>query len=399
MKPQSPKGYQLTEEEQMIKDTVHAFAKKALRPAAPEYDRREEPAERVPRKELEQALSTNGLGLGMAFVPSDYDGSGYGLRELSLIAEELAWGDLGFVYSALGNMHSVPAIVSRGTSEQKRKWLPAIVGGDAAGILVSAALTEPDTGSNLFSTDPQGGIQTSAHLEGRQYRLNGPKCFINMAGLSDLYLVWARTAPFKDAADGELSVFMVPSDTPGLKIGKIEDFMGIKTAQLGEVILEDCRISADNLLGSVGDGLQIAFDTLPLVETLMGAAAVGISQAAFEAAKTYAAQRITGKHPINQHQAVAHKLVDMNMMIEATRSLVWRSACMHDGGLPDVKLSLMCKVFGSETAQRVTADAVQIVGAYGYSREFPVEKYMRDAKSLQVNGPDLVMRNHLSLFI
>ncbi len=398
MKPQTiNKGYRQTKEEQMIKKTMHEFAKKEIRPAAFDCDKQTDSKKNIPWKELNQALSSDGLGLGMAFIPTDYDGSGYGLREQSIIAEELAWGDLGFLYTAMGNMHSVPCLVSKGTVEQKRTWLPEIIGSGSPGKLVSAALTEPNTGSNHFSTDPQSGIQTSAEFDKGEYILNGQKCFVNMAGLSDIYLVWARLKT--NTAEGKLSVFIIPEGTPGLKIGKIENLMGIKTAQLGEVIIENCRIPADNLLGTQGDGMQIVFDTVPTVMTLMGAASIGLSRAAFEIAKAYAAERRTGNVPINQYQAVSHKLVDMSMMIEAAKSLVWRSACKSDSGEPDYKLSLMCKIFGSETAQRVTADAVQILGAYGYSREFPVEKFMRDAKSLQVNGPDMVMRNHLSLLI
>ncbi len=394
MKLQRNKGYLQTEEEKMIKNAVNEFAQNEIRRAAVDCDKQTDSKKRIPWAELNKALSSEGLGLGMAFIPADHGGSGYGLRELSLIVEEIAWGDLGFVYTAMGNMHSVPCIVSKGNVEQKRKLIPDILGNGSPGKLVSAALTEPNTGSNHFSPDPQFGIQTTAELVGDQYILNGEKCFINMAGLSDLYLVWARLKT--NSPDDEISVFIVPADTPGLKIGKIEDLMGVKTAQLGEVIFDDCRIPMDNLLGNPGHGMKIAFDTVPLVMTLMGAASVGLSRAAFESAKAYASDRTTESITINQYQAVSHKLVDMEMMIEATRSLVWRSACKNDSGVPDFKLSLMCKILGSETAQRVTADAVQILGAYGYSREFPVEKFMRDAKSLQVNGPDLVMRNHLS---
>ncbi len=394
MKLQRNKSYLQTKEEKMIKIAIHEFAKKEIRPAAVECDKQTDSKKRIPWTELNKALASDGLGLGMAFIPADHGGSGYGLRELSLIVEELAWGDLGFVYTAMGNMHSVPCIVSKGTVEQKRRWFPEIIGNGSPGKLVSAALTEPNTGSNHFSADPQSGIQTTAELVGGQYVLNGQKCFINMAGLSYLYLVWARSKT--KTSEGEISIFVVPAKTPGLKVGKIEDLMGIKTAQLGEVMFDDCRIPMDNILGTQEDGMKIAFDTVPLVMTLMGAASVGLSRAAFESAKAYASERITGSIPINQYQAVSHKLVDMDMMIEATRSLVWQSACKSDSGEPDFKLSLMCKILGSETAQRVTADAIQIIGAYGYLREFPVEKYMRDAKSLQVNGPDLVMRNHLS---
>ncbi len=399
MKHSEDKGYSLTGEEKMIKKTVHEFAKKEIRPAAVECDRQSGAVERIPRKALKKALSDNGLGLSMAYVPLEYGGSGYGLREQALIVEELAWGDLGFVYTSMGNMHSVPTILGRGTEEQKRRWLPVIMGEASEEILVSAALTEPNTGSNVFSTEPGSGIQTTAILDNGEYVLNGQKCFINNAGLSDLYLVWAQTETKKDPSKSGISVFFVPAETAGLKVGRIEDMMGIRTAQLGEVIFEDCRVPAENLLGSEGDGLQAAMDTVPSVMTLMGAAAVGVSRAAFESAKEYAAQRVTENSPIIQHQAVSHKLVDMNIAIEAARSLVWRSACVNDQGGPNLQLPLMSKVFGSETAQRVTADAVQITGAYGYSREFPVEKYMRDARSLQVNGPDMVMRNNLALFL
>ncbi len=283
--------FNLTKEQKMLEDTVHNFAEKEIRPASIECDRKLKPEERILRKELDLALSARGLGLGMAFIPAQYGGADYGLHEQVLIAEELAWGDLGFLYSVMGNMHSVPAIINQGTEEQKRRWLPAIAGGDSPGMLVGAALTEPNTGSNIFSTEPESGIQTTARLDGRQYVLNGQKCFINNAGLADLYLVWARTSQNKSAAKGGISVFLVPADTPGLKIGKTEDFMGIRTSCQGEVVFEDCCVPVENLLGVKGNGMQAALDTLPVVMTLMGSASVGVSQAAFENAKTIGIER------------------------------------------------------------------------------------------------------------
>lgn len=390
-------NHELTEEQRILKDVIHKFAETQLRPEGAELDKNPEPNDRVPRSSLAVALSS--LKIGAAFVPVEYGGTGHGIQELAIMAEELAWGDLGFVYLSMGNMHSAPPIIRHGNEAQKSQWLRAMAGNDRPGILVAAALTEPDTGANIFSPDPKHGIRTTAVLDNNEYVLNGRKCFINNAGLADLYLVWARTNLEKGAYDGGISVFLVPADTPGLKIGRMEDMMGIRTSRQAEVILEDCRVPRENLLGEEGQGIQQALDTLPQVLTLMGAASVGVARAAYETANSYAASRLSEGKPIKEYQAVNHKLIDMAIQIEAARALVWKSACLNDHNGPDYKLAFMSKIFGSEMAVHVTGEAVRLMGAYGYSREYPVEKYMRDAMSLQANGPNAVSRNHLAMFI
>ena len=387
----------LTTEQMILKDAIHKFAENQIRPVAAELEQKLEPDQRVPREALAMALSS--LKIGASFVPMEYGGTGSGLGDLAIMGEELAWGDLGFVFLAMGNMHSAPPIIRHGNEAQKNTWLPAMAGGDRPGIIVSVALTEPDTGANVFSSDPKFGIRTTAVLDNGQYVLNGRKCFINNAGLCELYLVWARTDPDKSAFEGGTSVFLVPADTPGLTVGRSEDMMGIRTSCQAEVILEDCRVPRENLLGQEGSGLQQALDTLPLVLTIMGAAAVGVARASHETVNDYAGSRMSEGRPIMQYQAVSHQLVDMATQIEAARALVWKAAWVNDYSGPDYRLPFMCKIFGSEMAGRVTNEALRLMGAYGYSREYPVEKYMRDAGALLASGPSAVSRNQLAMFM
>ena len=389
--------YGLTADQSMLKAAIHKFAETQIRPVVAELEKKLTPSERVPNEALTMALSS--LKIGAAFVPVEYGGTGYGLRELSIMAEELAWGDLGFVFLAMGNMHSAPPIIRHGNDTQKNTWLPAMAGGDRPGIMVSVAVTEPDTGAAVFSTDTRCGIRTTAVLDQGQYILNGRKCFINNAGLADLYLVWARTDPDKSSFEGGASVFLVPADTPGLKVGRIEDMMGARTSRQAEVILEDCRVNHENLLGQEGSGLQQALDTLPMVLTSLGAASVGLARAAYESADDYAGSRLSESRPIKQYQAVSHQLVDMAIRIEAARALVWKAAWVNDQMGPDYKLPFMSRIFSSEMAGDVTNAAVRLMGAYGYSREYLVEKYMRDAGVLQAMGPNAVFRNQLAMFM
>ncbi|RKY99249.1 MAG: acyl-CoA dehydrogenase, partial [Candidatus Hydrothermota bacterium] len=308
---------------------------------------------------------------------------GTSVMDMVIVVEELARVEPGLAVSfAAVGLGTIP-IVRFGSDELKQKYLPKIANGE---LLVAFALTEPNAGSDA------GNVQTRAVRDGDEYVLNGNKIFITNGGEADLYVVIASTRP--DRGMRGLSAFVVEKGTPGFSFGKKENTMGIRASVQRELIFEDVRVPAENMLGREGLGFIIAMDTFDHSRPGVGAQAVGIAQGAFEEAVKYAHQRVQFGQPIINFQAIQMMIADMAMQIEAARALVYSVARYIDSGAKKVsKEAAMAKAFAADVAMKVTTDAVQILGGYGYMKEYPVEKFMRDAKITQIyEGTNQIQR-------
>lgn len=389
--------YELTQEQQLLKATIRKFVDDEVRPAAGLYDRRQDPKECVPWELIEKGLA---LGLGKSIIPKEYGGSGLSALDMMIVTEELARGDAGYTSTVLSSMHAAHMILHFGTEEQKKKYLTMMATDATNRFLVGAAFTEPQSGSDAMSPDPRAGIQSYARLEGDEYVINGKKCFITNGGIAQLYIVFAKTNLDLGAPQGGLSAFIIPADTPGLKIGKVEDKLGQRLSQQSELILEDCRVSKDQMLGQEGMGFYICIDMVASTFTSVGAIGVGIAQSAFEYAYNYAKERVQGGTAIINHQAISHKLANMLTMLEATRTLVHKSAYYLDNKQPNHLLVPMVKLLASELAFTAANDAVQIFGGYGYTKEYPVEKLLRDARVLSIyeSGNEVVKNGIVDIY-
>ncbi len=369
-------GFELNEEQKALCQTVHDFAENEIRPIAAEIDR--SMSDEFPIEVVREAAK---LGFTTLIIPEKYGGGGLGDLELVLLCEELAWGDAGLASTIGGsNGLGVKPILFAGTEAQKEKWLGMICERAEEPFLTAFCATEASGGSDVISEDPRAGIQTLAQKDGSDYVLNGTKTFVTNGGVAGLYVVFAKTDINKGASAG-LSCFIVPADTPGVSVGERFDKMGQRLSPTTELILDNVRVPADNLLGEEGDGIYIAINFLTGGGSAVGAFAVGLARAAYEEARKYALERVQGGVPIIEHQAIGFKLADMCMQIEAARLLTWKSAWANQVD-PDSRIAAMTKVYCSEMVQKVTYDAVQIFGGYGYMRDYPVEKYMRDARLL-----------------
>jgi butyryl-CoA dehydrogenase len=369
--------YLLTDEQKMIRDLARSIAEEKVVPIRAELDEKEE----FPW-EIMKVLAESDLF--RIFIPQEYDGLGAGVFDLCLVVEELsrACGGvaIGYAATALGAF----PILLFGSEEQKKKYLPDIASGRK---LTAFALTEANAGSDA------GNMQTTASLDGDSYLLNGTKQWITNGGEAEIYTVIAMTDKAKGSRGA--STFIVDKGTEGFSFGKKERKMGIRASSTRELILDNCRISKDNLLGREGMGFMVAMKTLDTSRPGVGAQAVGIAQGALEAAIDYARERVQFGQPIASFQAIQHMLADMAIEIEAARALVYASARMIDGGEGSItKDAAMAKCFASDVAMKVTTNAVQILGGYGYMREYPVEKMMRDAKITQIyEGTNQIQRN------
>ena len=368
--------YLLTEEQQELKKLVRRFAEEKVRPRWRELDEKAE----FPRDLIEELAR---LDMFRIFVPEEYDGFGTSVMDMVIVVEELARVEPGLAVSfAAVGLGTIP-IVRFGSDELKQKYLPKIANGE---LLVAFALTEPNAGSDA------GNVQTRAVRDGDEYVLNGNKIFITNGGEADLYVVIASTRP--DRGMRGLSAFVVEKGTPGFSFGKKENTMGIRASVQRELIFEDVRVPAENMLGREGMGFIIAMDTFDHSRPGVGAQAVGIAQGAFEEAVKYAHQRVQFGQPIINFQAIQMMIADMAMQIEAARALVYSVARYIDSGAKKVsKEAAMAKAFAADVAMKVTTDAVQILGGYGYMKEYPVEKFMRDAKITQIyEGTNQIQR-------
>ncbi len=374
----------LTEDQQMMRNMVRSFAQKEIAPVAAHHDETHEfPLENI------RKMGQNGL-MGIP-IPEEYGGAGADFLSYIIAIEEIAKADAahGVILAVHTSVGSFP-ILYFGTEEQKQKYLPKLASGEFIGAF---ALTEPNAGSDA------SGLVTTAVRKGDHYVLNGTKRFITNGGYADVYTVMASTDKSKGAKG--ITSFLVDKNTPGFRIGTLERKMGLNASSTTELIFEDAMVPVENILGSEGEGFKVAMSLLDGGRIGIGAQGVGIAQAALDAAVAYAKERKQFGKNIIDFQGIQFMLADMATQVEAARLLVYQAANLRMQGQPCGKQASMAKMFATDTAMKVTTDAVQIFGGYGYCKEYPVERYMRDAKITQIyEGTNQVQRiviaRHLS---
>jgi alkylation response protein AidB-like acyl-CoA dehydrogenase len=363
--------FEMTDEQRAAVDMAHEFAENELRPIAEEWDRKGEfPADLLLPKACQ-------AGLTSAAIPEEYGGGGLDPLTSAMVMEELSWGCAGLATSIGANNLATAPILIAGNDEQKQKWLPKLCD-DNDPKLAAFALTEPEAGSDVSS------IKTTAKDEGDHFVINGQKCFITNGGISDVYTVFAQT-------DNGLSGFIVGGDYEGVSMGRHEDKMGIRGSHTAEVFLENVKVPKEDLLGDPGSAFITVMLTLDQTRAGVAAMAVGVARAAFEEALSYAKERVQFGKPIIVNQGISFMLTDMLMKIEAGRALYYRAGWlakrMAETGKPSRRLSVsssIAKTFCGDAAMEITTNAVQVMGGYGYMKDYPVEKYMRDAKIMQI---------------
>jgi butyryl-CoA dehydrogenase len=360
-------NFQLSEEHEMIRKTVRDFAQKEVEPTASERDEEE----RFDRTLFEKMAE---LGLTGIPWPEEYGGIGSDYLAYCIAIEELSRVDasIGVTLSAHTSLAGWP-IYKFGSEEQKQKYLRPMAEGRKIGAY---GLTEPGSGSDASA------MKTTARRDGDDYILNGSKIFITNGGEADIYVVFAMMEPEKKHRG--ISAFIVDSGFEGFSVGKKEKKLGIRSSPTTEIIFEDCRVPKENLLGNEGDGFKIAMMTLDGGRNGIAAQAVGIAQGALDAAIAYAKERHQFGKPIIANQGISFKLADMATGVEAARLLTYQAAWLESQGLPYGKASAMSKLFAGDTAMKVTIEAVQVFGGYGFTKDYPVERFMRDAKITQI---------------
>jgi alkylation response protein AidB-like acyl-CoA dehydrogenase len=361
--------FSLNEEQRQFRDVVHSFVAREVRPFAAEVDETGEFNWQAVRK-----MGPIGL-LGLE-VPEEYGGAAVDAVSAAIAIEELGWGcgSTALAISAHNGLALGP-IVRYGAAEQKQEWLPRLSNGQ--GKLACLSLTEPGAGSDL-----QGGVTTSAVREGDSWIIDGNKMWMTNASISDLMVVLCRTDPA--GGSRSLSLLLVPSDTPGITIGPPEKKMGLHGSPTHAVNFDEVRVPQENLLGEEGRGLQQTLATLDSGRIGIGALAVGLAQAAYEAALRYAQEREAFGGPIARYEAIQWMLADAATEIDAARLMVYRAAWLKGLGERYTKEAAMAKLFATEVSERVCRNAIQIHGGYGYSREFPVERLYRDTRLMTI---------------
>ena len=365
----------MTEEQRMLKDLCRQIAREKIKPVAAEYDEKEE----FPWPIMKILADSDITGV---YIGEECGGMGGGVFELAIATEELSWGcggiSLAFAATGLGAF----PIVLFGNEEQKKKYLTRV----AKGTVAAFCITEAEAGSDA------GSIKTTARKDGDHYVLNGTKQWITNGGEADIYTVIALTNKSKGARGA--SAFIVEKGTKGLDFGKKEKKLGIRGSVTREVIFTDCRVPKENVIGREGMGFIVAMKTFDHSRPGVAAQALGIAQRALDESVAYANQRKQFDHAISSFQGIQFMLADMAIQIEAARALVYRAAKIVDSGEKNIsKISAIAKTFASDVAMKVTVDAVQIFGGYGYMREYPVEKLMRDAKITQIyEGTNQIQR-------
>ncbi|MFW2367083.1 MAG: acyl-CoA dehydrogenase [Desulforhopalus sp.] len=361
--------FELTEEQNLIRDMVREFAEAEIAPTAKVRDEEESFDRTVMFDRLGE------LGLTGIVFPEEYGGAGADYISYAIAVEELSrvCGSTGVTLSAHLSLCANP-IYMFGTEEQKQKYLVPLATGEKFGAF---GLTEPSAGSDA------GGTKTTAVRDGEEWILNGTKIFITNAGDAETYVVLARTDKEAQKHHG-ISAFIVEKGTPGFTFGKKEEKLGIRSSPTVELVFENCRIPGSNLLGDEGQGFNVAMKTLDGGRIGIASQALGIAQGAFEIAVSYAKERKQFDTPIGRFQGVQFQLADMATQIEASRLLVYQAAYKASNGQSYSQASAMAKLMASETAMKVTTQAVQILGGYGYTREYPVERMMRDAKITEI---------------
>lgn len=359
-------SFSLTEEQLALQEMAREFAEKEMIPNAAKYDKGDQFSEDVMKKAFE-------VGFLTCTIPEKYGGGEMNDLDTVVISEELAAGCAGMYTTMMVNALAYTPVILFGTDEQKKKFLTPQT---EKMSFASFCLTEREAGSDA------GALKTRAKKIGKEYIINGSKCFISNGGLASFYVVFANSNPEKGMRG--LSAFIVPREAPGVIIGKEEDKMGHRASNTVEMTFEDVKIPETNLLGKEGIGFIIAMKTLDKTRAPVGAAGVGVARAALEYAIEYAKNRKQFGKPIALFQNTLFKIAQMAMEINAARHLVWHAAWLMDEGKPCGKESAMAKAFGSDVAMKVTTECVQILGGYGYMKDYPMEKLMRDAKLLQI---------------
>ncbi|MBV9099418.1 MAG: acyl-CoA dehydrogenase family protein [Candidatus Dormibacteraeota bacterium] len=387
-----PLDFSLTPEQEEIRNLAHEFAEKEMRPVADHYDEHEETPWDVMRK-------AHDLGLDPASgFPEEYGGGGVDLVTSLILQEELAWGDAGMAVAIGASGLAGAGIIAMGTEEQKKKYVGMLC--DPKELRIAAmGLTEPNSGSDSLS------LETTAKKVDGGYVLNGTKQFCTNGGIADIQVVFATT----DKALGPAGIagFVIEKGNPGMRQGRKERKLGVRASHTAQVIMEDCFVPEDARLGfdkegnATGPGAVGAMLMLEATRPLVAAGAIGIARAAFEFARDYSLERHAFGKPIAKHEAIAFKLADMATEIDAARLLMLRAGWMAMNGIPYARgEGSMAKLFAGDMAMRVTTDAVQVLGGYGYVKEYPVERFMRDAKIYQIwEGTAEIQRLVISRFI
>jgi len=368
-------NFALTKEHQEIQLLAREFARKEIAPHAEHYDKTHEYPWPIVKKAQE-------MGFTCQNVPEEYGGMGLSLLEEIIVGEELAWGCSGMSTAiAVNSLAILPVLVS-GNETQKKEYCGRMADGEMA----SYCATEPEAGSDV------AGIKTTARKEGDHYILNGSKTFITGATVADFYTVFAYTDP--NTRYNGMSCFIVDRDWEGVSVGKPFDKMGQHASDTAEVIFDNVKVPATHLLGKEGDGFLIAMKVFDRSRPGTAAGSVGVAQRALDECVRYAKDRSTWGQPLYKHQVIGHMIADMAIEVEAARLLVWKCAWAYDAGVSNTTLAAYAKAFAAETAMKVTTNAVQVFGGYGYMSEYPVEKLMRDAKIFQIyEGTSQIQRN------
>jgi butyryl-CoA dehydrogenase len=361
--------FSLSQEQELLRRSVADFVDKEVVPAAAQIDEEGQ----FPGELFERAANLGYLGIR---YPEEYGGSGGDRVMFTLLCEELARGSMSLAATvAMQCLMGTDFLFRFGTDEQKLHLLMPAMRGQKMGVI---AMTEADAGSDL------GAIRTTARRDGADYVLNGRKLWISNVALADFFTVAAKT----DAQAGfkGVDMFLVEKGTPGLSIGRDIGKIGVSGLGAGELILEDCRVPAENLFGEEGSGSANLEAILAEIRIMMGSLSLGLGRAALEAAVVYARERVQFGRPIAKFQAISHRLADMATQLEAARWLVYRAASLLDGGVRDLKLAAMAKLFASETANQLADGATRVLASYGFAKEYPAQRYFRDARFLLLGG-------------
>ncbi len=367
-------GYLLNEEQRGLVAMAHDFCEKELKPFAAQWDR-----EGIfPLETYKKAME---IGYHCLEIPEEFGGSGIDYITVAAVMEEFAKYDLGFATTLMGTTLSLKPVLMHGTPEQKKMYSEIIVGGG----LGAFALTEADAGSDAAA------CRTTAVRDGDEYVINGTKCFITNSSYAEIFVVFASTN--REAGVKGLSAFIVERDRAGFSVDKHEDKMGIRSSNTASLVLDNVRIPASHLLGKEGEGFKYAMQTLDLARPFVGASAVGLAQRCVDEAAAYANQRICFGKPIAKLQAIQFMLADMEIGVETARQMIIHTLQLAEAHMPYSREAAIAKCYAGDVAFKNASDAVQILGGYGYSREYPVEKLLRDSKILQIyEGTNQVQR-------
>ncbi len=367
--------FELSDEQLALQEAARRYARDEIAPVAARYDQSGE----FPREIIRKAWE---LGFASAAIPTEYGGIGLSSLDICLVTEEVAWACAGFATSITCNDLGLMPIVIAGSDEQKKEWLTHCA---SEFSLISFCLSEPEAGSDV------AGLQLLAEKDGGDYVLNGTKCWITNGGEADLYTVFATLD--RSTRHQGICAFIVPAELPGISLGKKEDKLGQRASDTRSIHFDGVRVAESQRLGAEGEGFKIAMRTLDRTRPPIGALATGIAQRALDESAAYALERKAFGSPVGGFQAIQFMLADMAKDIEAARLLTLQSAWLVDQGRRAAKYSSIAKCFATDAAMRIAIDAVQIFGGNGYTKEYPVEKLMRDAKLMQIyEGTNQIQR-------